>query len=363
MACDGVGPSFTAFKLMEGAHAAGYPVRIYVNRSRMPASPLPLHAALPGLLGQLPYRKVEAFASRRLEARYARDLRPGDIAYLFPSASLEIHEILHRRGIPIVLEGINTRMSSARTILDAAYDAFGAAPAHGITDARIAEEEAKYALATTIFAPSRPVEAALTGSPLERSFIPASYGVDTRLPTPERRYETPERPLTFLFCGYASVRKGTHHLLDAFARLGGESRLRLVGRIEPVIAARYASLLNDSRVETIGFVRDVHPHFAKADVFVMPSLEEGDPLVTYEAALHSLPIIASPMGAGRMGDVPGRITIVPPGEIEALTQAMADLAASTERRAELGGGIRRAVQEYDWQRIGAARAAALEQMF
>jgi glycosyltransferase involved in cell wall biosynthesis len=363
MACDGVGPSFTAFKLMEGAHAAGYPVRIYVNRSRMPASPLPLHAALPGLLGQLPYRKVEAFASRRLEARYARDLRPGDIAYLFPSASLEIHEILHRRGIPIVLEGINTRMSSARTILDAAYDAFGAAPAHGITDARIAEEEAKYALATTIFAPSRPVEAALTGSPLERSFIPASYGVDTRLQTPERRYETPERPLTFLFCGYASVRKGTHHLLDAFARLGGESRLRLVGRIEPVIAARYASLLNDSRVETIGFVRDVHPHFAKADVFVMPSLEEGDPLVTYEAALHGLPIIASPMGAGRMGDAPGRMTVVLPGEIEALTQAMADLVASNERRAELGTEIRRTVQEYDWHRVGAARASALERMF
>ena len=40
----------------------------------------------------------------------------------------------------------------------------------GITDARIAEEEAKIALSTTIFAPSPGVEQALAGSPLEEAY-------------------------------------------------------------------------------------------------------------------------------------------------------------------------------------------------
>lgn len=363
MACDGVGPSFTAMRLMEGAHGAGFPADMFVNRYRMPPTGLRMHVALPGPLGHLPYRRAEPLASRLLEARYAASLAEGDIAYLFPAVSLQLHEALQKRGVPIVLEGINTRMASAKVILDAAYDAFGAPPSHGITEARITEEEAKYATATTIFAPSRPVEAALAGSALQDRFLPASYGTDTGRAVPTRDYAATERPLTFLFCGYASIRKGIHHLLDAWAEVPGTARLRIVGRIEPLIAERYCDLLASDRVETVGFVKDVHPHFAAADVFVMPSLEEGDPLVTYEAALHGLPVIASAMGGGRMGDVPSRMILADPAQPDALAAALQELAGSAGRREELGSEIRRVVQDFDWMSVGARRARALQAMF
>ena len=143
----------------------------------------------------------------------------------------------------------------------------------------------------------------------------------------------------------------------------GNTRLRLVGRIDPLIAERYRDILASDRIETVGFVKDVHPHFAEADVFVMPSLEEGDPLVTYEAALHGLPVIATVMGGGRMGDVAGRMILVDPAEPDELAQALAEVAASAERREALGTGLRRVVQDYDWAAVGTRRAAMLQKMF
>jgi glycosyltransferase involved in cell wall biosynthesis len=359
MATDGVGPSYTGVKLLQGAQGAGYPVDLFVNRYRMPDAGLTLHVALPGPLGLLPYPWLSALASRRLEARYAASIREGEIAYLWPSASLALHEVLNRRGIPILLEGINTRMAHAKRLLDAAYDAFSAPPAHGITEARIAEEEAKLALATAIFAPSRPVAEALAGSPLQDRTIVASYGVDTARPI-ARPPRDPDAPLTFMFCGYASVRKGAHHLLDAWRSMPQGVRLLIVGRIEPVIAERYRDVLSSGNVEAVGFVQDVHAQFARSDAFILPSLEEGDPLVTYEAALHGLPIIASPMGGGRMGDVPGRMILVDLVGPEPLAQAMRALAGSAELRADLGRTVRRAVDDYDWSQVAARRFAALD---
>ena len=363
MACDGVGPSFTCLHISNGMHAAAQPVEVFAIRRRIAKPAVRLHTMLPGPLAILPYKRVVPLAARLLERRFLAQIREGDIAYLWPSASLEVHRVLKERGIPIVLEGINTRMASARRILDAAYDAFGIPPTHGITDRRIAEEEEKYTYASAIFAPNREVERALAGSPLQDRFLSASYGVDVSRASPERRYDRGVRPLTFMFCGYACVRKGVHHLLEAWKKMGGPHRLQFVGAIEPAIAERYRDLLASDRVDLVGFVNDVHPWFAKADVFLMPSLEEGGPQVTYEAALHGLPIIASPMGASRMGDRQGTMLIVDPGRTDDLAQAMTRLVEDFELRAELGREARTHAAEFHWPDVGARRGRLLLEAF
>ena len=363
MACDGVGPSFTCLQIAGGMHLDGQKVEVFAIRRRVAPPMLPLHLVLPGSLALLPYQRVVSWAARRLEQRYLASLRDGDIAYLWPSASLAMHKTLQARGIPVVMEGINTRMQSAKRILDAAYGAFGIPPAHGITEERIAEEEEKYRHASAIFAPSRAVEQALAGSPLQDRFLPASYGVDVSRASPERRHDRKERPLTFMFCGYACVRKGVHHLLDAWQRMGGGHKLQFVGRIEPVIAERYRDLLTSDRVEVVGFVQDVHPWFAKADVFLMPSLEEGGPQVTYEAALHGLAIIASPMGASRIGDTAGALLTVDPARTDDMVQAMTALAEDPDLRAALGREARLRAFGFDWADAGARRGRLLQAAF
>ena len=359
MAFDGVGPSQTCRNLMRGAHAAGHEVLVHANRRRRGDASVPMRLTLPGTFSGLPYKWISARASRRTEARFLKEVREGDVAYLWPAASLEAHRVLHRRGVPVVLEGINTRMASAKRILDAAYEAFGIPPAHAITEARIAEEEEKYRHASAIFAPNRHVEAALVGSPLEGRVIPASYGAHLAHASPERDYPKKDA-LTFMFCGYACVRKGVHLLLDAWRTMPKGHVLQLVGRVEPAIAERYADLLAGPSVEVVGFVDDVHAWFARADVFVFPSLEEGGPQVTYEAALHGLPMLTSPMGAGRLEEIEDALICIDPARREALAEALRRLAADRDLRAHLGRTARRHAPYFDWGAVGARRAERLK---
>lgn len=362
MGCDGVGPSQTCVNLTRGAHRAGYPVRLYANRRRLADPGVPMTVSVPAPINLVPYGWIDRTASQRIERKFLDDIRRDDIACLWPAASLETHRILHDGGIPVVLEGINTRMASARRILDAAYADFGSPPGHGITDARIAEEEEKYALADAIFAPNRHVELALQGSPLQGRTIPTSYGVETGRASPPRRYAD-RTSLTFMFCGYACVRKGVHLLLEAWKALPGRHRLQLVGRVEPVIAERYRDLLASDRVEVVGFVDDVHAWFARADVFVFPSLEEGGPQVVYEAALHGLPMIVSPMGAGRMDAIPDALISIDPTCPADFIEALGRVADSVILRETLGRTARAAVDRFDWGTVAADRAARLLDMF
>ena len=113
MACDGVGPSHTCLSILQAMHQARQRVDVFAVRRRTARPDLHMHLALPSFLAALPYPWVGPAASRWIERRFLESVREGDIAYLWPSASLEAHRILHKRGVPIVLEGINTRMASA----------------------------------------------------------------------------------------------------------------------------------------------------------------------------------------------------------------------------------------------------------
>ena len=57
-------------------------------------------------------------------------------------------------------------------------------------------------------------------------------------------------------------------------------------------------------------------------MFVFPTLEEGDPQVTYEAAGCGLPILTTPMGAGRLIEDESNGLIVKPCDVDALAEAL-----------------------------------------
>ena len=363
MACDGVGPSQTCVNILNGAVRDGYNADIFALRRRISRQDIPLHVPFYGLTAYLPYKWAAQPFQKRIEDQFLRSMRDDDIAYIWPSASLNIHKKLHERGIPTIVEAINTRMSLAKKILDEAYEELGESPSHGITKERIEEEEEKYCYSDAIFAPNRHVEAALGNSPMEGKIIPTSYGVNTSKRRDHAKIAPEESSLTFMFCGYCCVRKGVHFLLEAWKTMPGKHRLLLVGGIEPLIADKYKDILADDRVEYLGFVKNVHAEFARADVFVFPSLEEGGPQVTYEAALHGLPILASPMGASRLGDSEGTMLIVEPRQTDELLSALEQIAESGELRESLGQTAFHAVQEFDWNKVGARRTGKIHDFF
>ena len=352
------GPQLHVRQPRSGMAENGLHGQIYINRNRVTMNGVDCRSAVPRLFSLMPYRFVRERATHATEAAFLRELRPGEIAYLWPEVSLRTHEIVHRMGNPIVLEGINTRMVCARAALDKAYAAAGLAPQHGISDQRIAEEEDKLRLARAIFAPSPAVEASLEGASLAPDgVISASYGV--RL-TGRRRagVQRRDRPI-FLFVGYVCIRKGVHQLLRAWSKAKIDGTLVLAGAIEPAVQKLCASELGSRNVKCLGFVRDVNKLYHAADAFVPPSFEEGDPLVTYEAAAHSLPVIASPMGAGRIGAETGCVALVDPAEPESIAAVLRRFADSCEEREMWRARANAAVQGYGWPDVGARRATRL----
>jgi glycosyltransferase involved in cell wall biosynthesis len=136
-----------------------------------------------------------------------------------------------------------------------------------------------------------------------------------------------------LSVGRFSAEKGHADLIPAMQRLktllpGVALKHVLVGdgiernNIERAAAA--AGVLE--HIVFAGHRRDVHPFYAMADIFVLPSHSEGSPNVLLEAMAAGLPSVATAVG-GVPETVQDRRTalVVPPREPERLARAIAEL--------------------------------------
>jgi glycosyltransferase involved in cell wall biosynthesis len=102
-------------------------------------------------------------------------------------------------------------------------------------------------------------------------------------------------------------------------------------------------------VTLLGERQDVPALLAESDVFVLSSLSEGMPISILEAMAAGLPLVAS-----RVGGVPELVVdgetglLVPPGDPEALAEALARIVAEPGLRRRLGQtSLDRAVERFD----------------
>jgi len=162
-------------------------------------------------------------------------------------------------------------------------------------------------------------------------------------------------------------RKGLDVLLQALAGLAAEDvpfRACLVGP-GPLLSANraYASRLGlDSRVAIPGQVDEVMPYLREADVFVLPSLEEGSGSVSLLEALQAgVAVVAS-----RLDGIPEDLQegadalLVDPGDPSSLQDALARLLRDEGARAALGA---RARALYERRFSAAAFSAALGDVY
>lgn len=356
---EGSGLSHTCWSIVEAAARSGWPIRLHAPSLRGGTrGTARVTTVLPDVAAGLPFGPLRPALQGMLLRQALASIVEGEVAYLWPTVPLAIFEAVAQRGIPIVTEAANTRMAVAKEVLDAAYDALGARPDHGINADRIAMQERRNALCAAIFAPSPLVETSYRETPYADRVLSGSFGTWVAPSLPEKPPAL-GRPVRFLFVGRDAVRKGLHHLLDAWRHAPANAELRIVGEISPLIRDRYADVLNLPSVSPAGFRTGMEDEYLKADVAILPSLEEGDPIATYEAAAHGLPVIASLAGAGRFGADTGLVEMVEPLEIEALRAAIHRFAGDEEKRRDLGARCRTASFAYDWSRVAPARLAKL----
>ena len=130
-------------------------------------------------------------------------------------------------------------------------------------------------------------------------------------------------------CGRLVPVKGHVYLLQAFARLKDaypRAQLAIIGRgrEESRLLAEVDRLGLQGRVHLLGFRADALQYIRAFDIWTMPSLAEGLGLALLEGMSGHLPVIASSVpamlpliqGAGGLA--------VPPGDVNALTTALAD---------------------------------------
>jgi glycosyltransferase involved in cell wall biosynthesis len=158
--------------------------------------------------------------------------------------------------------------------------------------------------------------------------------------------------------------KGLPTLIRAFAKVRHPgARLILVGdgSQEPELRSEVARLGVSDAVTFTGYRKpsEVAGILASADIFVIPSLEEGLGTRMLEAMGTGLPIIGTDVGgipeALEHGDAG---IVVEPGSEVALAQAMETLIQNARLRAHLGAASLRVSQRYSRRAVG-ERAAGL----
>lgn len=173
-----------------------------------------------------------------------------------------------------------------------------------------------------------------------------------------RRHQADRSPsLVILSVARQYRRKNTASLIRAFGTVRDRHprvQLRIVGegpeldRLDS-LASRLG--LGDSVrfVGSVGGLDELQREYASADIFCLPSLQEGFGIVFLEAMAAGLPIVAA-----RAGSVPevaphGEVALlVEPGNDAALARALERLLADCGLRRRLGGAGNRRWRSYDW---------------
>ena len=179
-------------------------------------------------------------------------------------------------------------------------------------------------------------------------------------------------PVQLLSVGAIGARKSFDILVEALARLAHlpwrltiagdrERDAEAVARLDSVIARHRL----ESRIDCAGAVsaERLAALYAGADLFVLASRFEGYGMAYAEAIAHGLPVVGTTGGAIPQTVPASAGRLVPPGDVEALADALRELIEEGESRRSLAAGARAHASTLPtWADSGARFGRALEQL-
>jgi phosphatidyl-myo-inositol alpha-mannosyltransferase len=181
-------------------------------------------------------------------------------------------------------------------------------------------------------------------------------GVPTKTFAPghrQPRFPTEGDPLRLLFVGrWQDRRKGLNPLLQAYTRLRG---LGLHVTLDVVGGGAPADFEVPSGVTLHGSVPSegaLVQYYQDCDVFVSSATgQESFGIVLLEAMACGRPIVCSDIAGYRQVVDPKGARLVPPGDVDALVQAIAGLARDPGARRAMGELNRRRAEGYEWHEL------------
>lgn len=160
----------------------------------------------------------------------------------------------------------------------------------------------------------------------------------------------PELPVRVLFVGQLVERKGVSYLLEAYESVHNDNiELIIVGDGPQFEDYQQLARRRNLDVTFTGWVSEERKReeFAKADLFILPSLEDLAPLVLNEALASGLPILTT-KGVGNASDMiieGGNGAVVPTADSDTLAEKLSALVADPEELRKMGRRSKRIVDE------------------
>ncbi len=185
-----------------------------------------------------------------------------------------------------------------------------------------------------------------------------------------RRRDKFRRPLRLLSVATVTPRKGHRVLIEALAGIDHDLwRLDCIGSLtrDPDCVAELRDAITrhhlDTNVRLLGErqPQQLPPAYDEADIFVLPSYHEGYGMAYAEALAYGLPIIATTGGAIPYTVPKSAGILVPPGDVDALKDALTQAITDRALLTTLSEGARHAGAALsDWpQAVGHWRDAVL----
>ena len=281
-----------------------------------------------------------------------------DILHAWPLGALETLRTARRLGIPTVLERPNAHTRFAYEVVARESERLGVTlpphHEHAYNAARLTKEEAEYRLADRLLCPSEFVVQTFRDQGFsETSLTRHTYGYDETIYYADPAKPAPGEGLDALFVGVCAVRKGVHFALEAWLRspASRHGRFRIAGEFVPEYEAVLGDLLDHPSVEVLGHSDDVPALMRRSDVLLLPSIEEGFPLVVVEAmASGCVPLVSEACSDEPEHGRTGMRHAV--ADFDALSDQITMLHEDRARLAAMRSACLAAAGEHTWSKAG-----------
>jgi glycosyltransferase involved in cell wall biosynthesis len=363
---------YTAWEQVKGIAAAGADVLLFAGvLSRPVPDSVTTHTTLARGKLRIPYKLLgrgralalhDHIVARKLE-KLAGQV---DVVHVWPCAALETIKTARRLGIPTVLERPNAHTRLCYEVVAAECKRIGIQTPHGdyqANDAVLAREEAEFEACDFLLCASEfAARSFIDRGYSERKILRHRYGFDENEYFPETTSREAGRKFAALFVGVDAVRKGLHLATEAWlsSPASKDGTFFIAGELTQEYKERFATDLSHPSIVQLGHRHDVPRLMQKADILLMPSIEEGFALVCAEAIGAGCVPLASNACTEMCRHMENAL-VHNVGNVPMLQQHITELHGNPELLAKLRAGALQSRNDWTWAEAGLVLVKAYEQ--
>lgn len=230
----------------------------------------------------------------RIDRACSQHSRGADLFLFYSGCGLETMAQVHEEGGRCLVEAVNCHPQTQRGILGEEHRRLGLPPPY-VHPEEFRRRLQEYERADGILLPSGSVR---------ESFLEHGFAADRliRLPyrprvpegCPSSRNRMNNAPFRILYVGSIQPRKGVRYLIEAFASLPTRAKeLWIVGAVGNPSGLEGMTIPEGVFFRGVLRGEELAQAYSSADVFCLPTLEEGMALVVGEALSHGLPVVTT----------------------------------------------------------------------